>query len=37
MVEERNEELIFKEGLEETVNSFGKGSQEGAKWIGYNN
>ena len=31
MLEERNEELIFKEGLEETVNSFGKGSQEGAK------
>lgn len=31
MVEERNEELIFKEGLEETVNCFGKGSQEGAK------
>lgn len=31
MVEDRNEELIFKEGLEETVNSFGKGSQEGAK------
>lgn len=31
MLEERNEELIFKEGLEETVNSFGKASQEGAK------
>lgn len=31
MVEERNDELIFKEGLEETINSFGKGSQEGAK------
>lgn len=31
MVEDRNDELIFKEGLEETVNSFGKGSQEGAK------
>lgn len=31
MLEEGNEELIFKEGLEETVNSFGKGSQEGAK------
>lgn len=31
MLEERNEEHIFKEGLEETINSFGKGSQEGAK------
>ena len=31
MLEERNEEIVFKEGLEETVNSFGKASQEGAK------
>ena len=31
MLEERSAELIFKEGLEEIVNSFGKRSQEGAK------
>ncbi len=31
MCEEKNEELIFKEKLEETVGSFGKGSQEGCK------
>lgn len=31
MCEEKNEELIFKEKLDETVESFGKGSQEGAK------
>ena len=31
MCEGKNEELIFKEKLEEAVESFGKGSQEGAK------
>lgn len=31
MTEEKNEELIFKEKLDEAVESFGKGSQEGAK------
>lgn len=31
MCEEKNEELIFKEKLDETVESFGKGSQEGVK------
>jgi len=32
MCEERNEELIFKDRLEEAVESFGEGSQEGAKF-----
>lgn len=31
MCEGSNEELIFRDKLEETVESFGKGSQEGAK------
>lgn len=32
MNEEKNEELIFKESLEEAVESFGQASQEGAKY-----
>ncbi|WP_392434217.1 hypothetical protein ACF3OI_06190 [Finegoldia magna] len=31
MCEEKNEEMIFKEKLDEAVESFGMGSQEGAK------
>lgn len=31
MLEERNEELIFRDRLEEIVESFGEGNQEGAK------
>ena len=32
MCEERNEELIFKDMLEEVVENFGEGSQEGVKF-----